>query len=58
VRAQWTNVMARFKTFFEKSKAAGVISFTAAFIASFRLLDLLFIPLALWSTFKVGAGRN
>ena len=34
------------------------IGFAMAFIGSFSILDLLFIPMGLWSAYKVGSGKD
>lgn len=34
------------------------IGFVFAFIGSFSFLDLLFIPIGLWSAYKIGAGKD
>ncbi len=34
------------------------IGFTFAFIGSFSILDLLFIPVGMWGAYKIGAGKD
>jgi hypothetical protein len=34
------------------------IGFTIAFIGSFSILDLLFIPVGMWGAYKIGAGKD
>jgi hypothetical protein len=34
------------------------IGFTIAFIRSFSILDLLFIPVGMWTAYKIGAGKD
>ncbi len=34
------------------------IGFTIAFIGSFSILDLLFIPVGMWTAYKIGAGKE
>jgi hypothetical protein len=34
------------------------IGFIFAFIGSFSILDLLFIPVGMWTAYKIGAGKD
>ena len=58
VRAQIPKIIGEVAEFFMDSKIGDAIGFMVAFIASFCCADLLFIPLALWSSYKVGAGQT
>jgi predicted Zn finger-like uncharacterized protein len=54
VRAQYSKVMERVRKLFMETE----IGFVIAFIATFSLWDLLWIPMGLWSAYKIGAGRD
>lgn len=53
-QAQCAKLMDKITDFMIKTKIGLVI----AFLAAFSLWDLLWLPIALWSAYKIGAGRE
>ncbi len=58
MKEKWPSVVANSAQLFMDSKLGSAIGMGLAFIGSFALWDLLFIPMALWSAFKIGDGRE
>ncbi len=58
VKDKWPAVVANSAQLFMASKLGGALTMGLAFIGSFALWDLLFIPMALWAAVKIGAGHE
>ena len=59
VKAQFPKVLSEFTGRFSNIMQTGLgtaIGFFAAFLGSFRILDVMWFPVALWGAYKLGAG--
>ena len=56
IKAQLPKAVTVFADRIVQTKFATAIGFFAAFLGSFRILDVMWFPVALWGAYKLGAG--